>query len=236
MNGYAPISRVNRGSQLSRLLRLLPGAVLGVSLLLGLTGCDPEKHYETLSFFFDGVPDPNAPVEDLSDTPGAQARRRLAIKLKFHPPYAEEKCNACHLSHEPAALMPDASVCLTCHAQVPEQFQMMHGPVAAGSCLTCHNPHQSTDNYLLRRPARQMCASCHEPPDTLEPLPPAHLDPEQSCINCHHGHGGDNPYFLREPGPEQTDTEQTDAEQADQESDPAPSAPPTADDNGGAPG
>ncbi len=178
-------------------LYLLPVLVLGVPPLLALTGCNPEEHYETLSFFFDGVPDPNAPPEALSNSPAAQARRRLAIKYNFHEPYSEGNCQACHTSHEPAALMPDASVCVQCHGNKPEQFELMHGPVAVGDCMACHDPHQSTTVFMLRDPPRVMCVTCHAMPDTLGPTPQAHTDPKRSCLDCHSGHGGDRTYFLK---------------------------------------
>jgi predicted CXXCH cytochrome family protein len=178
---------------------LLPALVLAAPLLL-LAGCNPGEHYELLSFFFDGVPDPNAPVDDLSDSPAAQARRRLAIKYNYHQPYAQENCVACHTSHDPSALMPGASVCAQCHGNKPDQFELMHGPVAVGDCLVCHNPHQSTTVFMLRDQPRALCGQCHTQPDTLGPTPSAHMDPQRSCLDCHSGHGGDQPNFLH-PAP-----------------------------------
>jgi hypothetical protein len=47
----APLSRA----------RAVALVALVVFAVIALAGCSPQRKYKVLSFFFDGVPDPNAP-------------------------------------------------------------------------------------------------------------------------------------------------------------------------------
>ena len=64
-----------------------------------LLGCGtPEKRYEVLSFFFDGVPNPNA--ELAAQTSERVRRSGGTVALVRHKPFVDENCVACHKSAE----------------------------------------------------------------------------------------------------------------------------------------
>jgi len=163
-------------------------------------GCSVKKHYKLLSFFFDGVPDPNAPVKPAgeSDAVSAVGKAKLPT-LSVHRPYAENKCGACHKG-EPSAIFESSAlnsdVCMECHRKVLTGYPLMHAPVASKACLWCHNPHDSPQPALLREPTPTVCTQCHEK-QLLGPKPPEHLLPDSRCLDCHQGHGGTKRYFVR---------------------------------------
>lgn len=172
------------------------------ALLLVLVGatatywlsCSVQKHYEVLSFFFDGVPDPNAPMVGS----GPRAARAAGLTYFAHQPYVENACHECH--EDPSNVFggrSDSSVCLKCHTDVVQQYPVMHGPVAAVACLYCHKPHESTLPNLLRSEAPQLCRQCHVPGLLGAPQRPDHVQMEEACLDCHFGHGGRQRYFLR---------------------------------------
>jgi predicted CXXCH cytochrome family protein len=165
---------------------------MGLSALLAAwAGCTvTEKNYEVLSFFFDGVPPPEAPGR-----PGA-AGATLSVNSFLHKPYAEENCDACHAGRM-RLTRRDSDVCMGCHAGVQTAHARMHGPVAAGACLWCHAPHESAHAPLLRGPDRDVCAKCHTPALLDATGVEAHADRTRSCLECHMGHGGEEPYMLR---------------------------------------
>ena len=166
--------------------------VVGSFLSIALIGCaDPQKRYEVLSFFFDGVPDPNAPQKQ--STKVSPTGRRTFV----HKPFADNLCNSCHLNTTDifARAQVKGDVCLNCHANVPTQHAVMHGPVVNNACQMCHSPHSSAVPHLLKQPAPAVCTQCHEPETmTLMHKPP--FDPKQSCIDCHSGHGGSDHKLL----------------------------------------
>lgn len=176
---------------------LIGTSVLGAALYFG---CSPEKHYDTLSFFFDGVPDPNAPSID--GFGGA------TIRIE-HRPFTDDQCLKCHVNPTDIRIdRNDSSMCLQCHEGIQEQYAFMHGPVAATACLWCHHPHHSAFDNLLRRPSPDLCLTCHgdlmahrELPDLSTdpkqmPINLVHSDLSQDCLACHSGHGGANQAML----------------------------------------
>ncbi len=90
----------------------------------------------------------------------------------------------------------ESTVCLKCHAEVPKQHPIMHGPVVANACLWCHAPHESTIQPLLKSRAPELCLQCHGLEMTNLPQPPEHDDLQRDCLECHRAHGGEDPYFL----------------------------------------
>ena len=168
--------------------------VLFLTLVL-FGGCSSEKRYKVLSFFFDGVPNPNAPPLTpeqefaAQQSQGGNAPKLLSIT---HKPYGDNQCNACHENargnfDDFQKLSSD--VCLKCHDKVRDQFPVMHGPVAAAECNICHVPHESSIPHLLRDNAPAVCVQCHQP-ELLSPTPIEHVTAEKSCLDCHSGHGG----------------------------------------------
>jgi len=161
-------------------------------------GCSPQKHYKLLSFFFDGVPDPNAP--DVS------TRGFKAVAVAFvsqHKPFVDEQCTKCHT--DPTAIRLDresSGVCRQCHEPILSAYPFMHGAVVGEACLWCHNPHQSKQEHLLRMSAPALCLQCHgtelQRPSRDAPLAVAeHADLERSCLDCHVGHGSQRAGLLK---------------------------------------
>lgn len=175
------------------------GAVVLVFLALsGLWfGCSPKKHYKLLSFFFDGVPNPDDPQ---SSAAGPGGRGRPALLSVMHAPYQQNKCDACHTSRNAFEIIstPGEDKCFACHEKVKDQHAFLHGPVAANRCLWCHDPHRSNVPSLLRVAAGRLCRECHTQ-ELLDPSVPEHLDEKKDCLQCHAGHGGSDRYFLK-PG------------------------------------
>jgi predicted CXXCH cytochrome family protein len=171
-------------------LLILLVLALGVALALG---CSSHKRYRVLSFFFDGVPNPDAPKNSLS------ARRSVSGKPIFvHQPFAEKKCDACHLNSQDifarAKMRPGA--CVDCHKGVRDEYPVMHGPVAAEACTMCHAPHQATQAHLLKAATPKVCVQCHDEA-TLGTTVAEHQNPKSDCTGCHSGHGGTDRHFLK---------------------------------------
>jgi predicted CXXCH cytochrome family protein len=172
---------------------VIAGALALTIAALVWAGCTvTAENYKTLSFFFDGVPDP-------SGTPraGSLVGARTPETVVVHRPYAEERCESCHKG-KMRPTRSDSSLCLQCHAGVTSAQEHMHGPVAAVACLWCHTPHESRYASLLRGPDRTVCSQCHTTEILSVERVPAHADPGRACLECHFGHGGSQPFMLRD--------------------------------------
>jgi predicted CXXCH cytochrome family protein len=161
-------------------------------------GCSHQNRYKVLSFFFDGVPDPNKPAV-VSATNENGAPIKVGI-VSIHKPYAAGKCDACHQSTGgeevgSAQTVIDSSVCMKCHQDEMHKHAITHAPVAAGACLFCHNPHNSALPHLLATPAPALCTQCHDR-SLLGSNPPEHLSETSNCLDCHVGHGEEKRGFL----------------------------------------
>jgi predicted CXXCH cytochrome family protein len=182
--------------------------LFAVLAAVGLMGCNSQNRYRTLSFFFDGVPNPNAP-SDATRAGGAGAVDEFAPnavvqKVYIHKPYADgmidaKKCAVCHegSTNEFESFRAITSdVCLKCHKDKLTQYPVMHGPVSAVECTLCHAAHESTIPGMLNYPAPKVCAQCHVR-ELLSPNPPEHLAADSQCLSCHFGHGGPAHKLLR---------------------------------------
>jgi predicted CXXCH cytochrome family protein len=165
------------------------------------TGCTTQKNYKVLSFFFDGVPDPNAPKL----APGQMLMGRqpggAPIIIYGHKPYQDQNCDACHASGIGTVLRPESlnissTVCLKCHGKIPSEFPVMHGPVATVECLWCHTPHEADTKALLKAHSPDVCLQCHSR-ELLDPNPPEHMVATASCLDCHFAHGATKHGLLR---------------------------------------
>jgi predicted CXXCH cytochrome family protein len=182
------------GTVFTTIAATFPFALLG---LIAWTGCTvTEANYHTLSFFFDGVPDPTL-ARDLDGRPFTPGDPRRSPSFSIHKPYEEDNCDACHQGRMKMSRR-DSDVCLKCHEQVRSAHEYMHGPVAAGECLWCHSPHESAHAALLRDVDRNVCTTCHTAGLLTGQWVPAHTDPSRACLECHFGHGGTAPSMLRE--------------------------------------
>lgn len=181
-----------RACSCARQLSLIAGwLLLGTVLILIGPSCSSQKNYKVLSFFFDGVPDPNAPAvaEGSDQASNGNAPKMLAI---VHKPYAEGKCNECHegdTSKFESFKKLSSDICLKCHPRVPDMYPVMHGPVSAGECLLCHNPHESSVKGMLNDDAPAVCMQCHL--SEFLPQDEEHGDLKRSCLECHVAHGSD---------------------------------------------
>jgi predicted CXXCH cytochrome family protein len=158
------------------------------------SGCTvTQSNYKTLSFFFDGVPDPSNPLTRIDASTGEV---KTLGNVSVHKPYEQEQCGECHSGRD--TLNRNSShVCMKCHQQVPTEHAVMHGPVVAGACLWCHNPHESTKPHLMRDADRKVCTQCHLPASLSTMAAPEHADESRGCLECHAGHGGERPLFLK---------------------------------------
>jgi predicted CXXCH cytochrome family protein len=173
------------------------------SLLIGLgllvvAGCGtPHERYKVLSFFFDGVPDPDA-VKPTTDQTGPLVPVVTRV-VKVHAPYGENNCAACHrtASGDIQEFSEAYKACVKCHPKVANERKLMHGPVAREACRWCHAPHESAEESLFRDTPIRVCTQCHDQ-QLLGNNPPEHMDGKTSCLKCHFGHGGDARYFLKQ--------------------------------------
>jgi predicted CXXCH cytochrome family protein len=174
-----------------------------------LVGCSTQTSYKTLSFFFDGVPDPNAPVAapQMLSSEGEGIEREVRLKV-LHKPFADNNCKACHLAtkeiHTSGQQDPkdlkllalDSDLCLRCHAEKLGEHKIMHGPVKAAACMWCHDPHQSSVPHLLKSTGPELCLQCHDR-QLLTTRSIGHKAEDKACLDCHYGHGGPNTNLLR---------------------------------------
>jgi predicted CXXCH cytochrome family protein len=178
------------------------------------SGCSVEKHYETLSFFFDGVPNPDA-ARTTSALPGATDASGVALAVvSQHAAYEERRCSECHGETGEFAFRVSgfsdltSEVCMRCHADVLDEYEVIHGPVAAQECLWCHQPHESPYEDLLSYAPPKLCLDCHNLGLMGSQQIPEHMDLERNCLDCHLGHGGATRAMLRpepvEPAPTET--------------------------------
>jgi predicted CXXCH cytochrome family protein len=173
---------------------MVAAAALAVTGALWM-GCSVQKNYRMLSFFFDGVPNPNAlPITGAAGGPGAM---QASATYVAHKPYVEGKCDDCHQARFQLG-KADSGICLKCHAGKPTEHPTMHGPVAASACLWCHVPHESAFASLLKAEPRKVCSQCHDSTMLSVDRVPAHAEAGRSCLECHTGHGGEARYFLRQ--------------------------------------
>lgn len=183
------------GTTSSRLDRRTGLGIVSVILAISWLGCSVEKNYDLLSFFFDGVPNPNLSYED---DPGTFLTRPGAA-IVMHQPFADDNCGACHANPGQLNLSrDDSSICLKCHEETTTQYPFMHGATVGMACLWCHDPHRSPYDSLLRAQAPELCRQCHNPSLTVRPEEIEHIQTETECLNCHYGHGGSSRYFLKD--------------------------------------
>lgn len=187
-------------------------AVPLAAALLTCAACSVERHYRTLSFFFDGVPDPHAPVAEpvlapAQDTPlVASPELVVADSSSLHPPVRERQCHLCHALPErasgsgwqagvPELLAPRAELCQRCHE--PPAATHVHGPAGARRCDVCHEAHQSRFPHLLRQERQEtLCRACHQDGLFLTSARHAAFG-ARDCIVCHDPHGTETATLLR---------------------------------------
>jgi predicted CXXCH cytochrome family protein len=177
-------------------MRQCRGVVVLILFISVLAGCEARSRYKTLSFFFDGVPDPDK-VSAASGAAGQKGSGKTASKPPrdlSHGPYAAKMCEACHERSSNALVLPLKDLCFKCH-RLNIQKKYIHGPVAAGGCRICHEPHSSGRPFLLVSEPQKFCFYCHEEKAVL--ANEVHKGMDASCTDCHDAHSADNRYFLK---------------------------------------
>jgi len=191
-----------------RLVVIINRVLLFLLLLMTLSCSVTEKRYKVLKIFFDGVPDPNAKVEQAETKVAPQAQtaapaQRQPIKVikSSHPDFAARECSKCHNKSASNFLkVKKEKICFTCHDSSDFKGEFVHGPVAVGACLTCHFPHESENESLLRQKDARLCLQCHLGEDVARN--PLHqfkdADPEKEvCTRCHFPHVSGARFFLK---------------------------------------
>jgi predicted CXXCH cytochrome family protein len=167
-------------------------ALLCSSLLLG---CEGKTRYQVLSFFFDGVPLPEAPKIEPIEDPQKKSVQMASVYIE-HGPYGAKQCGACHQSGSNNLVLPIKELCFKCHA-LDLRKKNLHGPLASGGCKICHNPHGSRYPFLLVAEPKEFCLYCHDREDIARNPVHAGMNGAQ-CTECHDAHGSDNEYLLRQ--------------------------------------
>jgi predicted CXXCH cytochrome family protein len=189
-----------------------PRLALVCGFLVGclIAGCatSPQRRYEILSFFFDGVPTPEERAAAKAAAEAAQAEkegRTVAGRGSRHQPVVQRRCGVCHgLSERDAELRSYSGidwsnierawrVCRSCHADdravgrdalIFRKDVWLHGPVGLGLCRSCHTGHRSEFPALLRHETQEeTCRGCHEALGERTGSMAA-LD----CVACHDPH------------------------------------------------
>ena len=181
----------------AQIAALLGGAIL----LVGVQACS----HATLSFFFDGVPEPGSEIEvtevaegpQAGTEPGSPGAEALGPQGSVHQPMKERNCRACHqVGTLRLRKSPEDGLCSDCHRDLLEEITFVHGPAAVEGCTACHVAHESRHPHLLVAAGEDLCITCHERED-LGAHPHQTLEEPTDCLTCHRGHGGHDRFFLR---------------------------------------
>ncbi len=165
--------------------------------------CSPKSDYKTLSFFFDGVPDPDkqdsiAQADSIRLAERQELTFTKVVKTEFvlHPPYQEKECENCHDKGQMGKLLePLPGLCYQCHESFGDQYKVVHGPVDAGFCIKCHSPHMSKNDFMLLRTGQDLCLDCHMAKDVFKNEVHADIE-DANCTECHNPHGGDDRFMF----------------------------------------
>lgn len=175
-------------------------------LVFIISACGTSSNYNVLSFFFDGVPDPNAKnlksEKVVFDSTGIKKReeilRKATPKFILHGPFGAKMCGDCHNVDQGFALLKkEPDLCFKCHSNFETKVKFPHGPVAAGLCTACHKPHKSVNKFLLVRKEKDLCFFCHSVLGIKQNKKHPEIVEDVNCVSCHNPHGNDKKYFLR---------------------------------------
>ncbi len=172
-------------------------------VLTGILGCSTERRYRALSFWFDGVPDPNAPPIDEEETPaeGDRAARVAAIRadrrraarapppppVSVHAPYADKACMTCHpfTDNSRRRGLPQFSL----QQGVSGGQGLLVKPVGE-LCVTCHEEYgreaAAAAGLWLHGPvAAGACTFCHDQHSSKYPRLLRTAQARVLCLRCH---------------------------------------------------
>jgi len=181
-------------------------AVLLTGLVLTMIfTCSPKTNYKVLSKIFDGVPNPSATdslsKKNLPSSPKTQSAPTNDISATktqrtVHPVYQDGDCSICHDPEQGNVLIskqPD--LCYDCHSNYGEEYEVLHGPVAAGFCIVCHQPHTAAEPKLLAWKKSGFCLNCHAEEDVYKTEVHEGIEKDQ-CMDCHNPHGGGDRFLF----------------------------------------
>ena len=105
-----------------------------VVVLIYLSGCSSAYRYKTLSFFFDGVPNPATELNNqskdtiinvkTSDVFAQNPTSKLPPKMNFHAPYQDKACESCHDQSKMGKLNKDMpELCYQCHENLNNKYK-----------------------------------------------------------------------------------------------------------------
>jgi len=169
-----------------------------------LSQCSPSGK-SLLTIFFDGVPETDSTLMEVSgsESVSADSTRLNAndtveeAQTVIHYPYEERECGACHDQKSLGSMIePQPGLCYTCHEDLGDQYQYLHGPVAGGYCTSCHNPHMSEKEKLLRFIGDELCFHCHQAESIYQNEMHEGLE-GMTCMDCHNPHGGEDRYIFQ---------------------------------------
>lgn len=175
-----------------------------IIILLSIYACTSNTRYKVLSFFLDGVPNPNDTLnvanntneQNRSEEKNKLVQQKQASLYVLHSPYKERSCEDCHDGKGSNQLvMPEPALCYECHDDYNDEFSKLHGPVASGNCTACHNPHMSKNEKMLVTAKEDICLYCHKQQYFYSN--DVHDGVELTeCLDCHNPHGGEDRYIL----------------------------------------
>jgi predicted CXXCH cytochrome family protein len=179
---------------------------LFIVALFAFIQCSPKYRKETLSVFFDGVPDSSTVEMKRVEIPpnGVAAIKADSLvtanpiesKFQLHKPYQNHECEKCHDgTNMNAFIKPELELCLSCHESYAKKYAYLHGPVSAGYCTQCHHPHMSENKHLLTRINESLCYNCHNSTEILKNKSHQVSD-VNACTKCHNPHGGKDHYMI----------------------------------------
>ena len=147
-----------------------------------------------LSFFFDGVPDPDKVAALAAQTAQEEEGKKAKPKFTGHGPYEAKMCDSCHEKGTNTLVVPVEELCFRCH-KLDIRKKYLHGPVAVGGCRICHEPHGSGRPYLLVSEPSKFCFYCHD--EQMVSRNEAHKGADTSCTTCHDAHSSDAQFLLK---------------------------------------
>ena len=208
-----------------RLIRQFLSLHLCIYSLFFFVGCANQTHHELLSFFFTGVPIPEAEllVDIGSDQPTSVIEKQVNAKVVYssHVFYTQKQCNECHVAFmfrkfgESKTAVELATIGKELNDSGPQQQQHIK------NCESCHDRLSATyavKNNLWRHApvSRGNCTVCHTPHQSrysallkdsseklcimchsqgLITLTKSHKQ-LKDCMTCHNPHLGKDKYLL----------------------------------------
>lgn len=167
--------------------------------------CTPQEKFIILSFFFDGVPEPEIQeLTSIQDSIKESASiNQIAVSSKkestiiFHEPYKNKNCTNCHAENSMGDIKEtQPGLCYNCHNNFDQIYSNLHGPIQNGYCTVCHHPHKAKNKNLLVSKGQNICFTCHDITAVNENNIHVNIE-DLNCINCHNPHGGENKYNLK---------------------------------------